>query len=78
MRFHVILMFDPSKHKEIDDTQSSPQHQSDISVGCLDEARMKRPWYSLGYLSHGTLSGGSVLVGGAGRTSIFEGSLLGR
>ena len=29
---------------------------------------MKRPWYSLGYLSHGTLSGGSVLVGGAGRT----------
>ena len=38
---------------------------------------MKRPWYSLGYLSHGTLSGGSVLVGGAGRTSIFEGSLLG-
>ena len=39
---------------------------------------LKRPWYSLGYLSHGTPSGGSVLVGGAGRTSMnFGGSLLG-
>ena len=33
----------------------------------------RRPWYSLGFLSHGSLSGGSVLVGASGKPADLSG-----